>query len=91
MNEATIRKVKVKEKYAKKLNKRGIVIGAINDKDKIVAYKSDKRLIISKADPIDFIFSPEGNTYFSNELSSSDYMLAVSIMAKYATSEEAKR
>ena len=40
MNEATIRRVKVKEKYAKKLNKRGIVIGAINDKDKIVAYKS---------------------------------------------------
>ena len=84
MNEAIIKRVKVKEKYAKKLNKRGIVIGAINDKDKIVFYETDKRLSISKDEAIEFTFSPKGSTYFSDELSNKDYMLAVFIMAKYA-------
>ncbi len=82
MNEVTIRKIKVKEKDAKKLNKRGIVIGAINDKDKIVFYKTDKRLSISEDEPIEFKLSPEGSTYFSDELSNSDYMLVASIIAK---------
>ena len=84
MNEATIKRVKLKEKHAKKLNKRGIVIGAINDKDKIVFYKTDKRLSISKDEPVEFNFAIDGNTYFAKELSSKDYMLVSSIIAQYA-------
>ena len=84
MNKATVTRVKLKEKYAKKLNKRGIVIGAINDKDKVVFYKSDKTLELSQDEPVDFNFAIDGNTYFSKELSGRDYLFVSSIIAKYA-------
>jgi len=79
-----ITEVKLKPKHKSKLDKKQIVIGAINDKDKIVFYKSDKTLELSQDDPIEFDFDIDGNTYFSKELSSRDYLLVSSIIAKYA-------